>query len=336
MDALKQIDSQNMRDMVTNFPQLLHPMDIGNPIEDAIKEFQTQGISGLAFVGMGGSAISGSYISSLLRDKVEIPITVVRTYTLPKYVTKNWVLIAISYSGNTEETLSSLKSALDEKIRTICITSDGMMKKNSRVQISLPEGIQPRAAFPLIFSTALTLAERLLFGKSTDFEVVSRKLQEKTSSWGSLLPEPKKLASLFVDKIPLYIGSGYLTPVAYRAKCQINENAKHPSFASELPEANHNEIEGFDSPLKQSILPIFLIGKNEHPRIKRRIETTFNIYEKMNVQSLKLQIDCESTIEEMLSMTHYLDMVSVELAEIKGVNPVSVDRITDLKQRLSR
>lgn len=334
MGIMKQIDFQNMRDMIRYFPELLSEIKLEQVLKETIMNYKEQEIEGLCLMGMGGSSIAGSYVKALLYDDLSIPILISRNYTIPKFVNKNWIAIAISYSGNTEETLSSLSIAIKNGLRIIGIASNGEMEKSGYHAVRLPKNLQPRAAFPLIFSTLLSIVELLLFDRMTDLKEITRSLRKYVSDWGKTILAPMEIAGLLRHRIPLFIGSDYLSPVAYRAKCQINENSKHLAFYSEIPEANHNEIEGFGKSDDKLIIPIFIRGSHEHPRIHSRMDITYELYEELKLTPLKLCIKCSSKIEEMLALTHYLDMASIELADIKGVNPITVDRINELKHRL--
>lgn len=335
MDILNKIDPQNMRSMVTYFPALLNEIKIGTDVKETVMEFKRKVINGLCFVGMGGSSIAGSYVSAIRGPRAKIPIIIERNYTIPNYINKDWIVIAVSYSGNTEETLSSLKTGLNRGLRTICITSNGEMGRMGCKTVLLPKRLQPRAAFPIFFSVLLSISEMILGDESTDIDELSRNLTSKASEWGKIIPKPMDTARLLEKRIPLFIGAGHIAPVAYRAKCQMNENSKHLAFSSEIPEANHNEVEGFGYPSMDLILPIFLRGNHELSRIEKRLAVTYDLYNELKLNPLTIKMGSQSVIEEMLALTHYLDMVSVELAEIKGVNPITADRISDLKQRLA-
>ncbi len=336
MEILKEIDSQNMRNMVTHFPDLFSIIEIAPHIRVVLNEFRDEGINGICYVGMGGSSIAGSYTQSLLCENSKILLQVIRNYSLPKYIDNKWIAVLTSYSGNTEETISSLRNAMDRNLRTICISSGGEIGRIGKIVIKIPGRIQPRAAFPLLFSAVLKITELSLGQRETDFDGIAKYLKEKVNLWGNTIPEPLKVASLIHHKIPLFIGSGHLVPVAYRAKCQMNENSKNPAFYAEIPEANHNEIEGFAGSMGKDILPIFLRGTHEKLEILKRMNITYQLYEDMRLDPLVLTVDKGVPIEEMLALTHYLDMVSVELADLNHVDPVSVNRINELKHRMSR
>ncbi|MHA1927934.1 MAG: bifunctional phosphoglucose/phosphomannose isomerase [Candidatus Thorarchaeota archaeon] len=331
------IKPDNMKNLVIHFPQLLSTLQIDSGILNAAKEFHEEGLNGICFLGMGGSSIAGTYARALLSKEIKIPISVTRDYLLPTYVDDNWVVIAISYSGNTEETLSSLSMANEIGSRIILMTSGGKMAQESNHPIiHLPEGLQPRAALPLIFSAVLPVVESLAGLKITDFQYLEEVLVKKSNTWSEWLAPPKEIAESFIGKTPLFIGARHLAPVAYRAKCQINENSKALAFHSELPEANHNEIESFVKTNGCSILPVFLRSGLEPTKINRRFDVTYELYLEMGLSPINLLASGDTHLEEMLVLTHFLDMISVELAELCGIDPVSVKKIKELKHRLSR
>ncbi len=331
------IKPDNMKNLVTHFPQLLSTLQIESSILNTAREFHKEGLNGICFLGMGGSSIAGNYARALLSKELKIPISVTRDYLLPTYVDDKWVVIAISYSGNTEETLSSLSMANEIGSRIILMTSGGKMAQESKHPIiHLPDGLQPRAALPLIFSAVLPIVESLAGLKITNFQYLEEVLIKKSNTWNEWLFPPKEIAESFIEKTPLFIGSRHLAPVAYRAKCQINENSKALAFHSELPESNHNEIESFVKTNGCSVLPVFLRSGLEPTKINRRFDVTYDMYLEMGLSPINLLASGDTRLEEMLALTHFLDMISVELAELFSIDPVSVERIKELKHRLSR
>ncbi len=331
------IKPNDMRNLVTHFPKLLNTLQIDESILNTLREFQKSGLNGICFLGMGGSSIAGNYVSALLSNESKIPICVIRDYSLPAFVDEKWVVIAVSYSGNTEETLSALSVAKELGSRIIVMTSGGKMAQESMHPIiHLPKGLQPRATLPLMLSTVLPVAETLANLKTTEFQYLEDVLVKKSNTWKDWLLPPKQLAESFIEKIPLFIGSRHLAPVAYRAKCQINENSKALAFYSELPESNHNEIESFVKTYDCSVVPIFLRSGFESIEINRRFDVTHDLYHEMGLGPMNLLASGKTRLEEMLLLTHFLDTVSVELAELCDIDPVSVEKIKELKHRLSR
>jgi glucose/mannose-6-phosphate isomerase len=159
-------------------------------------------------------------------------------------------------------------------------------------------------------------------------------LSEKAVKWETSSLTPKVMAEDFAGNVPIFIGSGHLIPVAYRAKTQINENAKTMAFFSEIPESNHNEIESFVTENEFYMQPVFLRSSYEEERIRKRMDITTKLYEEEGYSPIRLSIGSSSRTEEMLALTFYLDLVSVELAHIREVDPVSVEKILKLKKSL--
>ncbi|MFX1265115.1 MAG: bifunctional phosphoglucose/phosphomannose isomerase [Promethearchaeota archaeon] len=336
MSWQESIDTSNMRSMVSGFPQLLRS---SRPDDDLVQEavrLHERGIDGILLLGMGGSAIAGEICRAYLHDRTTTPLLSVRDYMIPQFINDRWVTIAVSYSGNTEETLSAFKEAQSQGSSTIAFTTGATLKEyagGSPVHVLWP-GFQPRAALPMILSGLLPVLETLLGLDSTDLDTVSADIEHVSSLWSGMQTTPADLARVAKDAIPLFIGWRHLIPVAYRARCQMNENAKKMAFSSEVPEANHNEIEGTASCVKTQFLPIFIRSREEDKRIQTRIDATIEIFLQNGCSPVNLDLELPSRIHESLGYTHFLDSVSVELAEILGVDPMRVERITELKKKL--
>ncbi len=333
---MEQIDTTNMSSMVKAFPTLLGSVKVDQDILNLCMKIGDEGLEGLCIIGMGGSAIAGQYVQALFNDVSTVPIITVRDSIIPSFVEKNWATISVSYSGNTEETLS----AFDESVRRGChsfiITSGGelLSRNGSLGTITIPPRYQPRAAFPIIFSAVLQIVECILGMEKTDLKKKGHILSKREQEWESSPLAPKEMAKDILESIPLYIGSRHLNPVAYRAKCQINENAKAMAFSSEIPESNHNEIESFDRNNDLSLLPMLLRSNFEEKRISQRFEIISEIYAEEGYTPLRLSMKSDSKIDEMLLMTFYLDIVSLELSILRGVDPNAVDKISRLKEEL--
>jgi glucose/mannose-6-phosphate isomerase len=322
--------------MVRQFPELLTKIKIDQEIQDTCIRLGDEGLGGISILGMGGSAIAGLYVQALLRDSTAIPIVAIQEYSLPAYVDSTWATIAVSYSGNTEETLAAHDEAVSRNCQTFTVASGGnlLSKDNSLSEIKIPSGYQPRAAFPLIFSAVLNLVECLMGFDQTILKDIGSTLSEKVANWETSSLTPKVMAEDFAGNVPIFIGSGHLIPVAYRAKTQINENAKTMAFFSEIPESNHNEIESFVAENEFYMQPVFLRSSYEEERIRKRMDITTTLYEEEGYTPIRLSISSSNRTEEMLALTFYLDLVSVELALIREVDPVSVERISKLKKSL--
>jgi glucose/mannose-6-phosphate isomerase len=323
--------------MVENFPILLRETILDEQVKAHADELNERGIQGICMVGMGGSSIAGEMCRWLLEKEAKVPLISVRDYDLPSYVNEKWVVIVVSYSGNTEETLSAFDIACDRGCEIIAITTGGELGEKA---VSFPchhlhPKFQPRAALPLIISAVLPTVEILLGLPHQNLTKISAELDNHCANWGSSVQTPRELAETIHGALPVFIAWKHLVPVAYRAKCQINENAKALGMYLEIPESNHNEIEATLVCSEHSLRPIFLRSQWESRRISKRFEVTSKIYTSNDCISEHLQFKSESKLEEILALTHYLDMVSLELAEFRKVDPVSVERIAQLKRYLS-
>ena len=337
LSSIEKIDTKSMRSMIEGFPILLRKASLDDKVKARAIELHKTGIKGICMVGMGGSSIAGEMCKWLLNDQAKIPLISVRDYDLPAFVNEKWVTIAVSYSGNTEETLTAFDEASKKGCEIITITTGGKLGELSEPTSCnrLYPDFQPRAALPLILSAEYLIVNTLLGLHHENLVELSKKIEAHHANWGSVVPFPRDIAKSIIDHIPVFIAWGHLKPVAYRAKCQVNENSKAIAIQLEIPESNHNEIEATLVCAKHSVLPIFLRSKWESNKITKRVEATSEIYSLNGCNAEHIHFQCESKLEEMLALTHYFDMVSVELAELLNVDPVSVDRITHLKKKIT-
>ncbi|MFQ5832178.1 MAG: bifunctional phosphoglucose/phosphomannose isomerase [Candidatus Thorarchaeota archaeon] len=327
-----------MRSMVEGFPLMLKAGRLDKTTLEEAEHNRQKGIDGICLVGMGGSAIAGEICAAYLSDRSAIPVVTFQGYTLPPFVNERWAVIAVSYSGDTDETLSAFESAQSRGCPTFTFTTGGDLEKQAKgtpIQ-KLTTGFQPRAALPLILSGILPLLEIILNLQRTDLESAATDLERMSKDWENMPFTPKQLAKDAMGKIPLFVGWKHLTPVAYRARCQMNENAKVMAFNSELPEASHNEIEGTASCGEFPLLPVFLRSTEEDQKTRNRFEATLEIFSKNGCNPMNLELGLRSRIQESLGFTFFLDLVSIELAELRDVDPLEVKRITELKKKLRK
>ncbi len=335
MSQFEGIDFTSMESMVDAFPKLIGSVNPPDELLEKAKEMHEKELNGICLLGMGGSSIAGAYCKALYHTDTEIPIEICRGYFLPKYVNHDWAVIAVSYSGNTEETLSSLRMAKERDCEIFGITSGGKLKhliKQERLMEIIPE-FQPRAALPILLSYELPLIESLIGREITnlkELEVESIDIRVNSEFISS-----RNLTEKIINKQLLFIGAEHLLPVAYRAKCQVNENAKTLAFHAEIPESNHNEIESSGDFSKADIVPIFLKSQNLSKRILDRIHATIDIYKDEGAIVFDVE-SCNSTkLPEMLALTFYLDKVSLDISKHLEADSTRVERISRLKRKLS-
>jgi len=305
--------------------------------------------AGVVFSGMGGSGFAGDIAKALIKDDIGIPVEVVKGYNLPSYIKKGWLVIPISYSGNTEETVSTTNQALERGCEVIIICSGGELEKigkdNGKTVIKIPSGLQPRGAAGYLFLPAYLMMDCLGIVKipSGDIDEALNLVKEKASLYrrevGIDKNPAKKLALEISDNIPIVYGTeGILSTVAYRLKCEINENSKTPCWWNEFPELNHNETVGWER-LKEitgKFVVLALREEDEWIRMKTRIEITLKLI-KENVKSIiTIPVEGKSKLARALSTMYLGDIASVYLALLYGIDPSPVVKIESLKAELKK
>ncbi|WP_198299824.1 bifunctional phosphoglucose/phosphomannose isomerase [Tumebacillus avium] len=312
-------------------------------------KFDASLVQTIVVTGLGGSAVGGDMLRTYAGDKCPVPILVNRSYTLPSYVGKDTLVIAVSYSGNTEETLSAYADAKARGAQIVAVTSGGILKKQAwedgHAVITVPGGLQPRAAAGYLFIPQLMLLQQagLLPEGHAEIEETVRLLREMRKLLAPASPTEQNLAKQtalrLYGKIPLIHGAVGLTEViAYRWKTQINENAQTPAFAHCYPELNHNEIVGFDVPqeLIEKLEIITLTCSRNHPRVQKRIEITAGeVLAAASCGQTELAALGESDLAQMFSLLYLGDYASAYLAALYGLDPTPVEKIEYLKRRLA-
>ncbi len=298
------------------------------------------------FLGMGHSAIGGSLIRDWALDRCAIPIEVSKDYLIPKYVDEGTLVLALSYSGNTEETLTALLRALDLGCLAIGFSSGGLLErlclKHKVPHVKIPGGFQPRAALPYLFLTPALILERwgILESVSREAKETIGVLEETRRRIDASIPSQnnnaKRLASQLLGTIPIIYGAREYASVAFRLKIQFNENSKILSAASVIPEMNHNEVvgwKGINQPTER--LSVILIrGPGEPTEIKARIEVTKEVIAQTTNRIYEVWAEGDARMARMLSAVYQGDYASLYLAVLNGVDPTPVKIIDWLKREL--
>ena len=296
-----------------------------------------------AFVcGMGGSAIGGDLAVSAIGDRLTKPLTTVRGYELPSWTpTDSWVLCS-SYSGNTEETLACFEAAEAVGARRLVATTGGDLADLARDAevpvVGLPAALQPRAAVGYMFCAAAEVARiaGAAPGLHSEIDAAASHLSDRVDA---LAARSAELAREIGSAVPVVYGSDLTDAVAFRWKCQINENAKRPSFAATLPEADHNELEGWTAPDRGEQRPfacLFLEDSDQHPRERRRIQLTAEAIAPAVETVAVLEGEGPNRTARMLELVMLGDLVSLQLAAAEGIDPSPVPTIETFKQRLGK
>ncbi len=301
---------------------------------------------GLVVAGMGGSAIGGALARAALGDRASRPIVVARGYALPAWTTPDTTVLCASYSGNTEETLGAYEAAGALGARRIVATTGGKLAAAARQDgtpvIPLPGGFQPRAAVAYSLVVALEVAAVCGAGEPlhSEIDVAAAHAESLVTEWGPEAPQdclPKALAAGLRATAPQISGAGLTAPIAYRWKCQLNENAKLPASAGELPELDHNDICGWAGAAEIGrFSAVFLDDSDLHPRIRQRIELTRGIIAGSGASTYRVDSIGETRTERLVSLVLLGDLVSLYVAVLRGVDPGPVEPIEQLKEALAR
>ena len=301
---------------------------------------------GLVVAGMGGSAVGGALARATLGDRASRPLGLARYYELPAWTTPDTLVLCVSYSGLTEETLACYEAAGAVGARRIVATTGGQLASAARADgvpvIPMPAGLRPRAAVAYMTVSALEAAAISGAGPGlrAEIDVAAAHAEQLAAEWGPDGDDDclaKALARALWDTVPQVVGAGLTSAVAYRWKTQINENAKLPAFAHELPEFDHNEIVGWTgAPSLGNFSAVFLDDSDLHPRTRQRITLTRELIEPFSAGTFQVQTRGESRVERMISLVLLGDLVSLYLAVLGGVDPEPVPAIDQLKAQLDR
>ena len=324
--------------------QLDAALSLPDFLRDAIWRAGSAGIepieaSGLIVCGMGGSAIGGDLAAAALGSRLGKPLDVVRGYGVPAWTPPDRAILCSSYSGNTEETIACYAAAEAVGAQRIVATTGGAIGDAARSDgvpvIGMPAGLQPRAAVGYTFAIAAEVAALVGAGPAIRTEIDSS-ASHLESARESLLALAADVAGRIHGSVPLLYGCGLTTPVAYRWKCQDNENAKLPAFGHSIPELDHNEIVGWAGAEAGAFSAVLLEDKDQHPRERRRFDLTAELIADRARDVVRIETEGETRTERLLWAVMLGDLVSLELAAREAVDPTPVDVIENLKDRLGR
>jgi glucose/mannose-6-phosphate isomerase len=341
--AIAQVDASDQLGDVLALPEQLR--DALWRAESAIMQ-DSDTPAGLVVAGMGGSAIGGALARAALGDHTSRPFFVTRAYGLPTWTTPETMVLCASYSGDTEETLACYESAGALGAKRTVVTTGGRLAEMARADavpvIPLPGGLQPRAAVAYMIVAALEVAALCGAGPrlTSEIDVAASHTEQLVAEWGPDAPEDslaKEIARGLYGTVPVIAGAGLTTPIAYRWKTQINENAKQPAFASELPELDHNELIGWEGAHAAGrFSAVFLDDSDAHPRVKARMELTEQMIAGNAAASFRLETRGQTSIERVISLVLLGDLVSIYLAALHGVDPGPVKALDELKAALAK
>lgn len=345
LDDLNVIDQRDphgaLRVAAQQFEQTRFDAEVRNGSNDGRE------ITRVVVSGMGGSALAALVVKSWLKNQLTVPFEIVRTYSLPHYVDASTLVIASSYSGNTEETLSGLEEAKERGAQSAVIAAGGKLIEHATAadiaHVQLPGDLQPRMAVINNLRALVALLVHFNVADSSVFEDIENEadwLESETANWASEVTTDKnyakQLALLAVGKTPVFYAGNLMAPVAYKWKISWNENAKNVAFWNELPEFNHNEFMGWTShPIEKPFAVFDLVSNLEHPQILKRFEVSDRLLSGQRPKSTVVNLAGETVIAQMLWGSILADFVSIYVAILNGVDPTPVPLIEKLKKELA-
>jgi len=347
LDYIHSIDKSNMLRAIETFPeQLQEALSIFE--QSKIRKTDGRGIGNIVVAAVGGSAIQGDLIRNWIEDEMAIPLEVCRDSTLPSYADRRTLVIAVSYSGNTQETLSQVLEAYEKRCKVFSVTSGGQLAKISKKlgvpTVKVRSGLVPRAALPhLLTSTAHILwRSGLIKSIQEEIKLASRQLGEIRREIRAENPlqsnRAKQFAIDLLGKFPVVYSSARVSGVARRMKNQFNENSKVPSKFELLPEAIHNEIEGWKrlNMAEEESMPfsiIFIRDTEESKSECIRFEEMKKLLNEAGVSEVKqILLQGETKLGRLLSGVYFGDFVSFYLAVARGFDPTPIRSIEKLKK----
>jgi glucose/mannose-6-phosphate isomerase len=298
--------------------------------------------------GMGGSAIGGDLLKDWTRNKLIVPLEVSREYYLPEYADEKTLVFISSYSGDTEETLSSLLDALRRGCMIFCVSSGGELikaaKKHNVPYLEVPAGMPPRAALPYMLIPLLIFMEKAGWVSGVDdeldeaFDLLETIVEENGPQKPQVDNFAKNTAHFIGDSTPVVYGYGFYRSVALRFKQQFNENAKCPAKWEYFSELDHNEIVGWSGKGEECkwFSIIFIRDSDEPGEIESRIDITKGLAESVGLITFELNAIGKSWLAKMLSTILVGDFLSVYLAVLRNADPMPVRVIDVLKNTLKK
>ena len=343
--GLERRDPGRMLHNIARFPaQLDEAWQIAAGIELTERHRAAHAVAAL---GMGGSAIATDIVRAVFADRLRVPVVSVRDYELPAWVGPDTLVVAVSHSGSTEETISSLSAALERRCPVAVITTGGALGDVAgRVglpRLMYPDQTQPRAAlgYTLVLLARLLESAGLLDFERRELDEAVEAAQATVRACAPDVPTEsnpaKQLAWSLLDRLAVIEASGFLVPVAYRWKTQINENAKAHAVTEQLPEATHNTVVGYDQPdtLRDHLYVVFLASSADHPRNSLRATLSTELLAAVGIAYQVVPVGGEGRLAQACSAIVLGDYVSTYLALLYGVDPTPVEAIAHVKARLT-
>lgn len=346
---LKTSDSGKMSDLIQSLPSQLEE---GTKLASSLSfPSSYSDFNAIVFSGMGGSAISSDIVGTIIRDQISVPFVVNRDYHLPPFTSSKTLFIALSYSGNTEEVLSSFEEARSKKAKIIVLASGGKLlelaKQYDIPVVQIPSGLPPRTAVGYGIGSILAFFSKMglidAAGIQRDLKEAVKLLRDLNQSlYGIPVSSDKnpvkQAAQNCLQRIPVIYSGPQLESIAYRLRSQVEENAKSLAFHHVIPEMTHNEIAGWHKSRDwfSHLAVILLKDREDHPRVTQRMNYVKKVLSDLKVPVMEWTSQGQSRIARMLSLFSFGDWFSFYLALLYQADPFDIKAIEDVKVMLQQ
>ncbi len=285
--------------------------------------------------GMGGSGIVGDLYQTVTSDRLNIPVVVIKDYKLPKWVSSKDLAVAVSYSGNTLETIECFKHALKVNAKLLAISSGGVLEKlaleNNILYVKVVKGLVPRASLPSMF-TALAIS----LNKLLNSEIVTRdELNEamKLLKQGVKDDFVIKIADHIENTLPVIVTCVKYAPLAIRFKNELNENSKIPAKVEVVPEWGHNDIVGWEKPyFKNFSVVILREPMGGDTKCSAILDYVDKYFKNSGIRTINIEMKGKSITAQILYGSLLAGLVSIELAYRRNIDPVKTMSIVEYKK----
>jgi glucose/mannose-6-phosphate isomerase len=342
-ELINKVDSGDMWGLMSNFPD--HWKEVMELTKDIKLKVDSSKIKNICFAGMGGSAIGADLTRAYSLKSCPHPVQVNRHYEIPDYINEETLFIACSFSGNTEETLTALSTAIKKGAQVIGVTSGGELKKQAIEHefdyIQIPGGMPPRAALAYSFVPLFRIFQSLGFLNEPDkvLEDTHELLKDGVSNFQDISGnDALALAQELNESLPIiYSDALMMEPVNLRWRGQIEENSKMLVYGNLIPEMNHNEIVGWEhiAHLAGRLTVIILKDKEDNLRVKKRMEIVKELVMGQALSVIEISTIGESRLERLFSLVQLADWVSMYLALLNEIDPTPIAKIDILKSKLA-
>lgn len=324
-----------MRKLIEDFPdQMAEALEIGR--NHGFKKSDKQ-FTNVVICGLGGSGIGGSFVNDALKNEINLPITIVKNYFLPKFVNEQTLLIISSYSGNTEESVACFKEGLKRNAHICAVSSNGLVEQisieNKIDFIKIPGGMPPRACFALSTVQLFYILNNFNLINDNFTQDFEKSIVLLNKELESIKTEAKTLADQVYNKIPVLYAAGDIESIAVRWRQQINENGKQLCWHHVVPEMNHNELVGWRQK-NDDLAVIFLRNTSDFYQIQKRMDLNKEVYKEYTPHIFEVWSKGESFIEKAIYLLNLGDWLSLFLSDLRGFNTTEVKVIDELKANL--